>query len=794
MKKIILLFIVALAIASCVKMPKPDIEDPDQNGLEIPDDFDWKTIKELDVTVNVTPIDAQSTNKIHIIRIYNSPLANSASLLASGAAKPSSPLQIKLSVANPVDKLYIHETTPDGKGKMYIKEITSANVDVNLASRSQEPMLVKSNAFTASNVMFPAPTVPMPTQYDQVINNNSSVGIIGFNTGESSLYGNQYKSYYIPAGFNRTSKINFGNWLQHAILYVKGSLTLSSNVSMDKCSIVILDGGTVSVRQIGTGSFTETIPVIYIEQGGTLSITQQGANFTNGLTVVNKGTFNSVNTLDINMGSKLYNEGSIVVTKSNNGVVVSNNSNFYNSGTITAPKFDLTVNASGVNDVAGVITTGTWYQTNGTVFNNHGEVAATVKFSNSGGGTVYNHCRITAQETDVQAITAYLEPGSLWQTQTFKVNGSTFNLAGGSMFMTGSINNVWAMNFISTSDVWSQLKVTGSAPDLRYASTQINGKIEFVHANLTEGSGANGRDLYTSSLSNGAVVNKEQVNNIAGTACNLSLGQITPTDPDPDPVFATYFPSQSGWATYAYEDLWPVKGDYDLNDMVLAFRVTQLANSSNMITEIIFDYQIVAIGAAKQISAAFQLDNVSASNIQIVEGDLVDGNTPFLTNSVGVEVGTTKAVIPLFNNPHSQVSYTRFLNTETGSYIPTPMKQVKVKLATPVSQANITMASFNFFITVDNRGKEIHMPGYSPTEKFSSANAAGGSLHPSDIYKNSDGMMWGLLFPEGFAYPAEQKSIIDAYTHFAAWATSGGVEYPDWYMDKPGYRNIELLY
>ncbi|MGE0092512.1 MAG: LruC domain-containing protein [Bacteroidales bacterium] len=793
MKKIFLLFIVALSIASCVKMPKPDVIDPEKEGLEIPADFDWKTIKELDITVNVTAIDPLSNNKIHIIRIYNSPLANSASLMATGAAKPNSPFNIKLTVANPTEKIYIHETTPDGKGKMTEQAITSSDMVVNLATQWLQPLLVKSNAFLGANVMFPAPSVPIPTQYDQVINSNASVNIVGFNTGETSTYGNQYKSYIIPAGFNRTANINFGNWLNHAILYVEGSLTLNSSVSLNKCSIVILDGGSVSFKQLSTGSFTENIPVIFIEQGGTLSLSQSG-NFTNGLTVVNKGTFNAVNTIDINMGSKLYNEGSIVVTKNNNSVAVSNNSSFYNSGTITSPKFDLTVNANGVNDVSGVITTGTWYQTNGTVFSNHGEVAATVKFSNSGGGTVYNHCHITAQETDVQALTAYLEPGSLWQTQTFKINNSTFTMAGGSIFLTASITSVWAMNFVSASEVWSLLKVTGNAPDLRYASSQISGKIEFVHSNLVEGDGTNGRDLYTSSLNNGAVLNKEQVNNITGTACNLSLGQITPTEPEPDPVFASYFPSQSGWATYAFEDLWPVKGDYDLNDMVLKFRVTQIANSSNMVLELTFDYQIVAIGATKQISAAFQLDNVLSSNIQVVEGDLVDGNSPFLTNTIGVEVGVSKAIIPVFNDPHTQVSFTRFLNTEVGNFIPTPEKQITVKFASPVNQSSITMSSFNFFITVDNRSKEIHLPGYISTEKFSTSSTEGGNLHTSDIYKNEDGMMWGLLFPESFAYPSEQNSIIDAYTHFATWATSGGTEYPDWYMDKTGYRDPELLY
>ncbi|MEF1228835.1 GEVED domain-containing protein, partial [Vibrio fortis] len=38
---------------------------------------------------------------------------------------------------------------------------------------------------------------------------------------------------------------------------------------------------------------------------------------------------------------------------------------------------------------------------------------------------------------------------------------------------------------------------------------------------------------------------------------------------------ARYFPSASGYATLAYEDNWPYKADYDMNDAVLRYRITE---------------------------------------------------------------------------------------------------------------------------------------------------------------------------------------------------------------------------
>jgi LruC domain-containing protein len=47
---------------------------------------------------------------------------------------------------------------------------------------------------------------------------------------------------------------------------------------------------------------------------------------------------------------------------------------------------------------------------------------------------------------------------------------------------------------------------------------------------------------------------------------------------------------------------------------------------------------------------------------------------------------------------------------------------------------------------------------------------------------------------ERFDYPIETVEIIDAYLHFAEWAQSGGVSYPDWYTDQSGYRVPANIY
>lgn len=797
MRRIILLIaLIAAVVSSCIKMPKYDPNLPEnQSALKIPSTFDWKTIKEIKVTVAVTTIDAQSKDKLHIIKIYNSPLLNSGSLITSGTATPNKPFNVALSVASITDKLYVYEMKPNGVATVTTQEVSSATININLTNDIAE-MPTKSNAFIASNVMNPSPVISTPNNYDVTIIDNNALTLTGFAATESSAYGNTYKSYYIPNGFTRTANINFGNWLAHSILFVKGTLTINSNVELNKCSIVILDGGTVNVDKLSNGGSVWPISYIDIHSGGKLNVSKT-MNVNNAAIVVNKGTLTSKETIDVNGGSTIYNEGTIEITKSNKSLSITNSSALYNSGIINTPKMDFTVNTTGVNDLSGVINSDSFYFTNGSVINNYGEIVAVDKFTNAGGGTLNNFCRITANLSDVQAITANLKTGSIWSSQNFKVNNSTINMDGGSMFVTANISDVYGMKVNSTSPTFALIKNTGDMPDLRWAASEVKGNIEFVHSKLVSGSGANGRDLYEATFSNGAILSKTQTKNIPGTTCNQSLGQIDPGTPpvDPGTEFTTYFPSQSGWATYAFEDLWPFKGDYDLNDMVLNFRVSIVSNSSNKVTKLIFDYTILAVGATKIPAVAFQLDNVPAANIGSVTGQVLGSGFPFSATANGTEGGIALAVIPVFNNPRDIVPFPVFLNTEKNrEHIIAPTKQIVVTLSTPVNQSQITMQSFNLFLSTDERGKEIHLPAYTPTTKFNPLLVMGKPISSSDVFKSYDGMMWGLMFPDSFAYPMESASIISAYTHFAEWATSGGTSYQNWYSNEAGYRDLELIY
>lgn len=811
-------FLLLLIFSSCVKFPDPG--PGPEPGTTIPPDFSWKTVQEVNIKVQVNTTVGIPDSYIRVIKIYSSPVLHEGSLIASGAAKPGSPLNIKLTLPTFLSSIYIQEILPSGKRTIQKEELTSLQLNVTIINNSINAQAATTIATKAS---FTSPLIPFPTNYDVILGAGGSADILGFNTGESSTYGNAYKSYYIPSGVTRTGKTNLDNYKGHAILYVKGKLNLSSAISLNKASIVILDGGSVTVTGISTGSFVETIPIIYLQQNTNLNSTKD-VGLTNGISLVNKGTMSVYGIIDINGSSKFYNEGSLATTNSKKGIQVTNSAQLMNSGNINAKYFDVTTYGSVTNDISGKMTIGSYYQSNNTVLNNHHEIVATTKFSTSGGGVINNFCRITSDLTSLQGSTSNLFNGSIWYSQDFEINNSTINFEGGSIFKTANIHAFYGAQLISTSSIYAIFKCTGNVPDLRSSASAVSGKIEFIHTKLTAGTVANGSGLYEHLFNNnGSILSKNQTKNILASICNDAEGEIVTPPPvvvdrdsdgvvegldyddnDPNVAFVSYFPNGTTWGTIAFEDLWPWKGDYDLNDLVMSFKVTYFINASNLVTKMRFDYNIKASGSSRDLSAAFQLDNVNASNISSITRQPLAGTVPFNVSANGTEIGVSLAVIPLFNKVKDIVTdeFGLFLNTEELSdHIVAPNESIEIRFIEPVEFGNLSIArNVNFFIVANLKGatsriKEIHLSSFRPTSKADLSLFLGTQLYPTDKYKFIDGMMWGLMLPDTFDYPQEYKSIETTYLHFREWALSGDLLFKDWYNNtSDGYRNTTFIY
>ena len=259
----------------------------------------------------------------------------------------------------------------------------------------------------------------------------------------------------------------------------------------------------------------------------------------------------------------------------------------------------------------------------------------------------------------------------------------------------------------------------------------------------------------------------------------------------------------TGPGTLGFEDLWPAKGDYDFNDLVIDYQFEINSNVNNYVEDMTATFTIKAFGAGFENGFGFQLAaSVSASNLTVSGYDLQENIINLETN--GTESGQANATIIVYDNAFKQMTHPGVgigVNTDPTAPYVSPVTIVITMVFTPntTTYNDLDIGNFNPFIFVDkDRSVEVHLPNYPPT---SLANQALFGVYDDSsdassgrYYKTESNLPWAINIYESFDYPSEKQAIVNAHLKFADWAISSGTQYQDWYKDLPQYRNESLIY
>jgi LruC domain-containing protein len=266
-------------------------------------------------------------------------------------------------------------------------------------------------------------------------------------------------------------------------------------------------------------------------------------------------------------------------------------------------------------------------------------------------------------------------------------------------------------------------------------------------------------------------------------------------------AFNNYYPSKNVTGTLAFEDLWPYKGDYDFNDLVVDYNINQITNGKNEVVAINSKILVRADGATYRNALAFAL-NTTYANIASVTGQRITKNYLNILSS-GAEADQADAVVPVFDDAYNALPYPGAgigINTvEDSPYSKPDTMYVNINFVTPVTFASLGTPPYNPFMIVNRvRGVEVHLPNHAPTS-LADMSLLGTGQDDSDpasssYYVSNTSLPWAINFPESFDYPAEKQDITQAHLMFNDWARSRGYSSMDWYQKKPGYRNSSLIY
>ena len=276
-------------------------------------------------------------------------------------------------------------------------------------------------------------------------------------------------------------------------------------------------------------------------------------------------------------------------------------------------------------------------------------------------------------------------------------------------------------------------------------------------------------------------------------------------------AYNIYYPAQNQDGTLSFEDLWPAKGDYDFNDVVVNYGLRKVTNAAGNVVELFGKFVLRATGASYHNGFGFQLDGISPAKVTSMSGNSLSAAPIYSFAANGLENGQTYATCIVFDDFYHVMTWPGSgsgINTDKAApQVPNVTLNVHIVFinnGTPpsggtVTSAQLDLSQVNFFIVANQeRGKEIHLADHLPTSLVNSAlfGTLDDDTNPAigKYYKTANNLPWGLNVLQGSAYPTEKTPINEAFLHFIDWAGSAGASFPNWFQDQPGYRDGAKIY
>ena len=254
-------------------------------------------------------------------------------------------------------------------------------------------------------------------------------------------------------------------------------------------------------------------------------------------------------------------------------------------------------------------------------------------------------------------------------------------------------------------------------------------------------------------------------------------------------AFSRYYPGADTWGTLAYEDQWPLRGDYDMNDVVMGYRTREILNSARQVVGLSIDYQLRARGGLIDSGFGLHLPGVAASAVS--SATLSVGSQA--AKVVTVESGQTEATFIVTPSVQAHLplgtdAACPFANTRASCpRVPAVPFHLEVSFRQPLAAALFTAPYNPFIYRSARRGQEVHLPGKPATARADKTLFGTGDDRSASsgtyTYMDAQRRPWALDIPVAWAWPLETTDLLLPYPKFADWATSAGASSRDWYVN-----------
>jgi len=552
------------------------------------------------------------------------------------------------------------------------------------------------------------------------------------------------------------------------------SFAISSVSISTKISATSSDASTVTEPSCGT------------------STTDANININNSSDVI---CFNATDDVTINVNAN--NGGTLKLSAPGKTITLGNFNHtnlklFVAAGTTVAWNNDLNI-SSGESFINNGILKGSKINLSGLLINN--KELSVANFTVNSNGELNNYCNLSVSGEFIndKLVNNY----KLIVVGSTRINSSgILNLHNAAMFQTrdflvmdGSVNGVGST---------SLFKTTGATSSPVYDNDgRFNGSLQYCGDKQLNSNQNNKVHFYNGAVQSCEVyIAKDDCNNLGnGIAIQSDRdkdGVIDSQDDfpdDPTKAFRQKSPNyDGGGSTLAFEDSWPSAADYDLNDVVLRYKIEAITNAKNIVVQINGSYDLIASGGEYHNGVGVQF-NIPAKNVK------TGGLSAFRPES-----GQDSLIVILFKDTRAAQKTWNTVKDDVKSASVNASFSFDVTDGPEIKEIGI--GKFNPFIwngsSSAGRGHETHLRG-KPATKLADKSLFNTGDDASSLgvtYSTADNLPWAIEIPVAdFKYPLERANIREAYLKFTNWATSGGNASVDWYSNtEAGFRDNSKIY
>jgi LruC domain-containing protein len=246
---------------------------------------------------------------------------------------------------------------------------------------------------------------------------------------------------------------------------------------------------------------------------------------------------------------------------------------------------------------------------------------------------------------------------------------------------------------------------------------------------------------------------------------------------DHDRASEVFYPSENSWGTLAFEDYYPTNGDYDFNDVVVNYQISEILDGNGNVKEIIAKFIAVATGAEFRNGFALYFPSIEGN----IESKII--SRAMQKNEKKWTLVSNGLIAHIFPNIHDGFNGQSFINTQDGTNeLKGDTTVMRLILKSP---EKLERAPYNAFIyRTSNPSLEIHMADFEPTPLFNNeyfnTKDDNSNQDIGKTFRNFNNLPWAINVQRTWSHPKEKIDILDAYPDFRGWVNSNGKKDRNW--------------